>query len=195
MGQQKEELQLFFRNQSEFEKWMMENHSKLDSLWILFAKKNSGIESLYYPQALEVSLCYGWIDGLVKSVDSEYYRQRFTPRRKNSIWSSVNRNKVEKLIEQGRMRESGFLAIEMAKNNGQWEKAYSSYKNIQVPEDFKNALIENPVAAEFFDSLDSQNRYAILFRLETSKNPQVRQKKMNEFLQKLLNKEKIINNS
>jgi uncharacterized protein YdeI (YjbR/CyaY-like superfamily) len=187
-----DELMLCFENAQLYWDWLEENHNSTDALWIKFAKVKSGIPSITYSEALEVSLCFGWIDGIKKSFDSQYFIQRFTPRRKNSLWSAINREKAERLISEGIMKLAGLEAIEKAKKNGMWEKAYSSQSIIVMPQDFLEQLNENPLAQAFFETLDSRNRYATLHRLETTKNPEVRKQKMNTFIEKFNRNQKLI---
>src|SRR5690606_34780364 len=160
---------------------------------VQIAKKNSGIISINYQQALEIALCFGWIDGLKNKFDEKTFIQRFTARKPNSKWSKINRDKAELLIAGGKMRPSGLAAIDVAKQKGSWQAAYDSQKNILVPEDFQAELDKNPEAAKFFELLESVNRYAILYRLQTARTPELRTKKLNQFIEMLLNKQKIYN--
>ena len=157
------------------------------------AKKGSGIQSVSYQQALEVALCFGWIDGLKKPFDEKTWIQRFTARKPNSKWSKINRNKAEALIAEGKMRPSGMAAIDVAKQKGIWDTAYDSQKNAKVPADFQTELDKNPDAAEFFKSLDGVNKYAIIYRLQTALTPELRAKKLKQFIEMLQRKEKIHN--
>jgi uncharacterized protein YdeI (YjbR/CyaY-like superfamily) len=140
---------------------------------------------------LKHALCFGWIDGQRNKFDGDFFLQKFTPRRPRSIWSQVNREKVEALIAEGKMREAGFAEIEQAKADGRWDAAYASQKNMSVPEDFQMMLDQNPEAQAFFDTLNSTNRYAILFRITTAKKPETRQRRMEKFLAMLLAKETV----
>ena len=139
-----------FKNAAAFESWLERNHKKTDGLWLKVAKAKSGIVSISFPDALDLALCYGWIDGLRRGLDEDYYVQKFTPRRAKSVWSVINKNKVAQLIKDGRMKASGLAAIEEAKKNGQWDNAYHSPANISIPDDLQNALDKNKKAKAFF---------------------------------------------
>src|SRR5688572_9910969 len=139
---------MFFSSQKEWETWLASNHAKSDGIWMKFAKKASGVTSTNYAEALDVALCYGWIDGQAKSIDDTYYLQKFTPRRAKSIWSKRNVGKVAELIAAGKMKPSGLAAIEAAKADGRWEQAYDSPKNSTMPDDFQAVLDKNPKAKE-----------------------------------------------
>src|SRR5215213_5252048 len=173
---------LLFESQSAFEEWLEANHAVSDGLWIKMAKKESGIASINHPQALDVALCFGWIDGQRLKFDDQYFLQKFTPRRSKSPWSKVNQDKVAALTAAGRMREGGLKEIERAKADGRWEAAYESQSKMTVPEDLQAALNQNPAAQAFFDSLNSVNRYAILYRITTAKKPETRQKRLEKFI-------------
>ena len=149
------------------------------------AKKATGIPSVTYAEALDVALCYGWIDGQRNSFDENYFIQKFTPRRPKSIWSKINTEKVERLIESGEMKPSGLKAIEAAKQDGRWDAAYASQKNILVPDDFKSALSKNGKAKTFFESLTGAKRYSFLFRIETAKKAETRVKRILQFVEML----------
>jgi len=140
---------LAFATQSALEKYYTEHHTT-SGIWLRLYKKNSSVPSVNYDQALDVALCYGWIDGQVKKYDEQSYLQRFTPRRPKSVWSKRNRDHVTRLIHEGRMKESGLKEVESAKADGRWDAAYDSPKNIVVPDDFLRALAENRRAEEFF---------------------------------------------
>lgn len=185
MAEKVEQPELFFASQAEFEAWLAEQHGVSDGIWIRFAKKGSGIESLNYALALDVALCYGWIDGQSKSIDDVYYRQRFTPRRARSKWSKVNTEKVAALIEAGRMQPAGLREIERAQADGRWDAAYDSPATASVPDDLQVALDANPNARAFFETLSSQNRYAILYRVQDAKRPETRQRRIAQFIQML----------
>jgi uncharacterized protein YdeI (YjbR/CyaY-like superfamily) len=160
-------------------------------VWLRFAKKSSGLKSLTYDEALEVALCYGWIDGQSKSEDQSYWVQSFTPRGKRSIWSKLNREKALALIASGRMRRAGLAEVDRARTDGRWDAAYDSPSRITVPDDLQAALDENPAARAFFTTLDSRNRYAILFRIHTAKRAETRAKRLQQFVQMLARKEKL----
>ena len=168
-----------------FEQWLSRNHAKAQGIRIQFAKKASGIRSINYAQALEVALCYGWIDGQAKSIDANWYAQRFTPRRARSIWSKRNRDIVARLIQEGRMQPAGQAEIDRAKADGRWDAAYDSPANAKVPPDLAAALRKSPTAKRFFEALDGQNRYAILYRLATAKKPETRARRLATFVEML----------
>jgi uncharacterized protein YdeI (YjbR/CyaY-like superfamily) len=149
------------------------------------AKANTGIASVKYPDVLDIALCYGWIDGTRRGFDENYFLQKFTPRRSKSVWSAINIKKVAKLISEGRMKDAGLAAIDEAKKNGQWDKAYQSQANIKVPEALQKALDKNKKAKAFFARLSSQNRYSILYRLHQVKREETRMKKIGEYVKML----------
>ncbi len=164
---------------------MDEHHASSDGIWIKVAKKSSGVPSVHTPEALDVALCYGWIDGQRNSLDDTYFLQKYTPRRARSKWSKVNVGKVEALIAAGEMRPAGFAEIERAKGDGRWDAAYDSPRNMQVPPDLQAELDNDPAAAAFFASLDSQNRYAILYRLHDAKRPETRARRLAQYVDAL----------
>jgi uncharacterized protein YdeI (YjbR/CyaY-like superfamily) len=176
---------LFFKGPEDWEAWLEENHATAQGLWIQFAKKESGIKSLTYPEALDVALCFGWIDGQKASLDEKYWLQRFTPRRTRSKWSEVNCKKVAELIAQAKMRPAGLKEVESAKKDGRWTQAYKGQRDMSVPEDFAAVLAKEPKAAAFFAGLNSANRYAILYRIHDAKKPETRARRIQQFLQML----------
>jgi uncharacterized protein YdeI (YjbR/CyaY-like superfamily) len=155
------------------------------------AKKGSGLRSVSYSEALEVALCYGWIDGQKRGESQQAWLQRFLPRSPGSIWSKINRDKASALIANGRMKVAGLEAVEAPKRCGRWAAAYDSPKGAAVPDDFQTALDASPRAREFFHSLDSANRYAVLFRVQTVKKPETRARKIREFVEMLERNEKL----
>jgi len=173
---------LLFATPKDWEAWLDASHAEAKGLWLRFGKKNSGIESVTYAEALDVALCYGWIDGQKKSYDDTTWLQKFTPRGKKSIWSKINREKAEALIKNKRMRAAGLKAIESAKQDGRWHAAYDSQSKSTVPEDFQAALDQNEKAKAFFATLKSVNRYAILFRIQTAKKAETRTKRIQQFI-------------
>jgi uncharacterized protein YdeI (YjbR/CyaY-like superfamily) len=182
---------ILFESAEKWEQWLEENASISDGLWIKMAKKESGHASVNHPQALDVALCFGWIDGQRNKFDDEYFLQKFTPRRAKSPWSKINQNKVGLLIEQGKMRESGLKEIERAKADGRWAAAYDSQSKMSVPDDLQAALDNNPKAQSFFDQLNSVNRYAILYRVTTAKKAETRQQRIEKFIAMLNEGKKI----
>src|SRR5690606_9193283 len=141
------------------------HHQSTEGVWLKLAKKGSNHTSVTYAEAVESGLCFGWIDGQSRSLDDDFWLQRFTPRRKRSVWSQLNCEKALELIRQGRMRPAGLAAVEAAKADGRWERAYASPKNITVPDDLQARLDEHPEAKAFFESLNATNRFAILYRI------------------------------
>ena len=176
---------LFFATQGELEAWIDEHGEQSDGIWLKFAKKDSGIESVVYAEAVEIALSYGWIDGQAKRLDEQHYLQRFTPRRARSKWSKINREKAERLIAEGRMRPAGLREVERAKKDGRWNEAYDSPSTATVPDDFQAALDAEPAAAEFFASLGSIKRYSFLYRIADAKRPQTRAKRIAEYVELL----------
>jgi uncharacterized protein YdeI (YjbR/CyaY-like superfamily) len=168
-----------------FEAWMEAQHAVAPGVWLEFAKKGTGIPTVTYDEALDIALCFGWIDGQAKSVDETWYRQRFTPRRKRSKWSLRNVEKAAALIEAGRMRPAGLAEVERAKADGRWDAAYPSPSRIEVPPDLQAELDADPQAAEFFATLSGQNRYAILYRLHDAKRPETRARRLAQFMEQL----------
>src|SRR5258706_3685560 len=180
-----------FASQKKWAEWLAKQHDKSAGLWLKIAKKGSGISSVTYDQALEIALCYGWIDSQQGSFDEKYFLQKFTPRRPKSIWSKINVEKAERLIKGKQMKPAGLKAVETAKKDGRWEKAYDSQKTATVPNDFQAALDKNNKAIAFFAALNSVNRYAILFRIHNAKKAETRVKRIKQFIEMLEKNEKI----
>ena len=173
---------LAFASKDEFEAWLEEQHATADGVWVKVAKKGTGIPSVHPPEALDVALCFGWIDGQRKSIDATYYMQKYTPRRARSKWSKINVEKAEGLIASGAMRPSGLAEVERAKADGRWDAAYDSPSRIAVPPDLQAELDASPAAAASFAVLNSTNRYAILYRLHDAKRPETRAKRLAQFV-------------
>jgi uncharacterized protein YdeI (YjbR/CyaY-like superfamily) len=182
---------LLFASKGELEAWLEENHAGAGGLWLKIAKKGSGVESVDYAEALELALCFGWIDSQKRGFDEAFFLQRFTPRRPRGKWSQINRTKAEELIAAGTMRPAGLAEVEAAKADGRWDVAYAGQRAATVPDDLKHELDRNKAAAEFFAKLDSANRYAILYRLQEAKQPETRQKRLRKFVAMLERGEKI----
>ncbi|KQU82571.1 bacteriocin-protection protein [Variovorax sp. Root318D1] len=174
-----------------WERWLKRHHAAAASVWIRMAKKDSGIESVTHAEALEVALCYGWIDGQIKAEDGEHFLQRFTPRTARSIWSKINRDKALKLIEEGLMQPAGLAEVERARADGRWEAAYDAQSVAIVPPDLQAALDANGKAKAFFAKLDSHNRYAVLFRIQGAKKPETRALRIARFVEMLAKGEKL----
>ena len=171
-----------FASRRAWEKWLAANHERSPGLWIELAKKDSGLLSVSHAEALELALCYGWIDSQSLSVDERRYRQRFTPRRSKSKWSKINCAAVERLLAEGRLAPAGIREMEAAKRDGRWEAAYDSPRTITVPPDLASRLAKNSRARRAFQQLDSRNRYAILYRLHHAKRADTRQRRLDEFV-------------
>ena len=174
-----------------WERWLKRHHATAAGVWIRMAKKASGIASVDHPEALEVALCYGWIDGQRKGEDAQHFLQRFTPRTARSTWSKINRDKVLKLIDDGRMQPAGLAEIERARADGRWDAAYDAQSVATVPPDLQAALDANRKAKAFFATLDSRNRYAVLFRTQGAKKPETRARRIAQFVEMLAKGEKI----
>lgn len=181
---------LGFASAAEWEAWLTEHHETSPGLWLRLAKKGSGLPSVTYDEAVEVALCYGWIDGQAARVDDTHWLQRFTPRRRQSRWSQRNREKVAALVEQGRMRPAGLREIERAKADGRWDAAYAGPRTATVPDDLQRALDADPAAREAFAGLDGRNRYAILYRVQDAKRPQTRAQRIERLVEMLAKGEK-----
>ncbi len=179
-----------FESKKKWADWLAKQHDKSAGVWLKLAKKATGIPSVTYAEALDVALCYGWIDGQKGSFDEQYFLQKFTPRRPKSIWSKINVEKVEQLIASGEMKPAGLKAVKAAKQDGRWDAAYESQKNISIPEDFQSALDKNKKAKAFFKTLNSANRYAFLFRIQTAKKAETRAKRISQFVEMLERGEK-----
>lgn len=182
---------LSFESEAAFETWLEKHHETSKGIWLKLAKKGSGIPSISRAEALDVALCFGWIDGQTASLDDTHWLQRYTPRRPKSKWSQINCEKAKALIAQGRMRPAGLREVERAQQDGRWEQAYASPKNMTVPEDLQRKLDENPRAKAFFAALDSRNRYAILYRIHDAKKPETRARRVEKFIAMLQRGEKI----
>jgi uncharacterized protein YdeI (YjbR/CyaY-like superfamily) len=171
-----------FASAADWERWLEESHADSEGVWIKMAKKGTPIDSVRYPEVLEIALCFGWIDGRREALDDRHFLQRFTPRRVRSRWSRINRKTAEALIAEGSMRGAGLAEVERAKADGRWDAAYDSQRTISVPEDLQRALDTRPQARAFFDQLSSQNRYAILYRLQDAKRPETRARRLAKFI-------------
>lgn len=180
-----------FANKKNWTDWLAKQHEKSVGVWLKLAKKDSGIASVTYDEAVETALCYGWIDGQKKGLDDKYWLQKFTPRGLKSIWSKINTEKAERLIKSGEMKPAGLKAIEAAKKDGRWAQAYESQKNISVPQDFQSALDKNKKAKAFFDTLKSSERYSFLFRIHIAKKEETRAKLIQKFVEMLEKNEKV----
>lgn len=180
-----------FDTQQHWAVWLEENHAEARGIWLKIAKKDTGARSVSYAQALESALCYGWIDGQKAGFDEQYWLQKFTPRGPRSIWSRVNRDKVTALIDEGRIQPAGLRQVELAKADGRWDSAYASQSTISIPDDLQRELDKDPEARAFFSTLDSANRYAILWRIHMAKGPQTRAARIRKFVDMLAKHEKL----
>jgi uncharacterized protein YdeI (YjbR/CyaY-like superfamily) len=180
-----------FSTQAAWAEWLEKNHRKSLGLWLRLGKKGSDRESVTYGEALEIALCYGWIDGQKRGESEQAWLQRFLPRAARSIWSKINREKALALVASGRMKAAGQEAIGASKKNGTWDAAYDSPKSASVPEDFQFALDASRRARDFFEQLDGANRYAILFRIQTVKKAETRARKIREFVTMLEKRQRI----
>ncbi|QBJ90271.1 hypothetical protein D0Z67_08085 [Streptomyces seoulensis] len=179
-----------FESAEAFEAWLGEHHAVSPGIWLKLRKKGPGTVALNYAQALDVALCYGWIDGQKAKLDDQWWLQRFTPRTPRSKWSKINRAKAVTLAEQGRMRPPGQSEIDRAKSDGRWEAAYDSARTATVPADLAAALTAAPAAAESFEQLDRQNRYAILYRIQEAKRSETRARRIEKYVSMLARGEK-----
>lgn len=169
---------LSFESPADWESWLRANHAESAGLWLQIAKKASGIAAVTYAEALDVALCYGWIDGQKAGYDEIWFLQRFTPRRARSKWSKINVDKIAELEIAGRMRPAGVTQVESAKADGRWEAAYSGSATMAVPHDLEAALKANLAAAAFFDTISRTNRYAVLYRVHDAKRPETRARRI-----------------
>lgn len=174
-----------FETQQEWEAWLAANHVDAPGVWLQIAKRATGTPSVSYAEALDSALCYGWIDGQKASLDDAHWLQKFTPRRARSGWSRVNCAKATALIAAGRMQPAGQQQVDQAKADGRWEAAYDSQSAITVPEDLQRELDAHPAANAFFGTLDSRNRYAILYRIQTAKKAETRAARIQKFVEML----------
>ncbi len=172
-------------DQRSWEDWLERHHADRSGAWLKLAKKNSPTPTVTFAEALESALCYGWIDGQISRYDEHHYLQRFTPRKPRSKWSQINREKVTRLIEAGRLKPAGLAKIEAAKADGRWDDAYAPQSQIEVPDDFRLALAANPEAKEFFETLTGSRRYAFLYRLHHVKTPDRREKRIADYIERL----------
>jgi uncharacterized protein YdeI (YjbR/CyaY-like superfamily) len=176
---------LSFVIQKDWHAWLDAHHAVSTGVWLQFSKRGAATSSINHAEALEVALCYGWIDSQARSLDAGSWLQRFTPRGARSIWSKINREKVGALIESGAMKPAGLAEIDRAKQDGRWDAAYDAQSKAVVPDDLRVALDGNPTAAAFFTTLGSKNRYAILFRIHTAKKAETRAHRIDQFVRML----------
>lgn len=182
---------LVLESESHWADWLKKHHAKSDGIWLILAKKGTGV-GLNYQNILETAICYGWIDAIRKSATESSYLQRFTPRGRRSIWSKINRGKAIQLIEAGKMQTAGLVEVERAKQDGRWDLAYDRQGAAPIPADLAAAFQKNKQARKFFETLDSRNRYAILFRLQTAKKAETRARRLAAFLEMLQQGRKLV---
>jgi uncharacterized protein YdeI (YjbR/CyaY-like superfamily) len=175
---------LEFAGARDWERWLEDNHSA-PGVWLRFAKRGAATTTVTHAQALELAICFGWIDGQLRRLDDDHYLQRFTPRTPRSRWSQVNREKAESLIAAGRMRAPGQAQVAAAQADGRWDAAYEPSSRITVPDDFQRALDADPAAREFFATLTGMRRYAFLHRLHHVKTPQARGRRIAGYIELL----------
>jgi len=181
-----DEESVVFPSAAAFESWLAEHHTQSPGVWLRLRKQGSAAPgTVTYAEAVEVALCFGWIDGQKRSLDEDHWLQRFTPRSPRSRWSQINRAKALELIEQGRMRPAGLAEVERARADGRWEAAYAGARTMTVPDDLAAALAANPAAESFFATLDGANRYAVLYRVQDAKRPETRARRIATFVQML----------
>jgi uncharacterized protein YdeI (YjbR/CyaY-like superfamily) len=178
-----------FASMRAWERWLEANHARSRGVWLKIAKRDGGATSVSYAEALEVALLFGWIDGQKDKLDDAFWLQKFTPRGAKSRWSETNRASAMRLVREGRMRPSGLAAIDSAKADGRWDAAYAPQSRASVPPDLARALDAHPAARTFFGTLDAQNRYAILYRVQDAKKPETRARRIATFVEMLANGE------
>lgn len=178
-----------FATPKDLGQWLKVNHATESELWVKIYKKKTGIQSVTWNDVVIEALCWGWIDGIKKSIDDQAYLQRITPRQTRSNWSKRNTDHAERLISEGRMMESGLVHIRAAKADGRWEKAYV-VSEMEVPADFLAALESNPNVKEFYETLNKSSRYAIAYGLISAKKPETRLRRFTKFLNMLVHEEK-----
>jgi len=181
---------LFFETAEAWRNWLELNPDNVTGVWLRFYKKGSGTPSINYALALDEALCYGWIDGQALKYDDVSYLQRFTPRRAKSIWSKINIEHISRLEREGKMTPRGWKEVEAAKADGRWAQAYDSPANATIPDDFLQELSNNKQALAFFESLNKTNKFAIIWRLQTAKKPETREKRKKTIIEMLIRGEK-----
>lgn len=180
-----------FKNARAFESWLKKHHARSTGLWLQIAKRGAREPSVTYPEAVEIALCWGWIDGLKKALDDQHFLQRFTPRRPRSVWSKVNVEKVAALAAAGRMQPPGLAQVEAAQTDGRWAQAYDGARTSTVPEDLQAALAAEPRAQAFFATVNTTNRYAVLWRIQTAAKPETRARRIAQLVAMLARGETI----
>jgi uncharacterized protein YdeI (YjbR/CyaY-like superfamily) len=179
-----------FRTANEFEKWLKKNHHLTEGVLLRFFKKDSGMKTINYDEAVCTALCYGWIDGQSNKYDEQSWIQKFTPRRPRSIWSQRNKERVERMVKEGRMKTEGLTEVEKAKADGRWDRAYAPPSEMKIPDDFLKEVAKNKKAKAFFETLNKTNTFAIAWRLQTAKKEETRQRRMKNIIAMLAKREK-----
>jgi len=174
-----------FASAKAWQTWLAKNHDTSTGVWLMLAKKNADKPTVTYGEALEIALCYGWIDGQKNRYDEQYSLQKFGPRKTGSIWSKKNIERTDRLIKEDKMQPAGLKAIDAAKANGTWEKAYDAQSTMTIPEDFLKALRKNKKAHAFFRTLNRTNLFSIVFRLQTAKKEETKQKRIRIIIEML----------
>lgn len=182
---------IIFNTQKEFEKWLSKNHNVSNGIWIKFFKKDTGLATFTYSMALDEALCYGWIDGQANKFDEKSYLQKFTPRRKRSMWSQRNTEHIARLILEGKMKPSGLAEVERAKSDGRWDKAYAPPSETVPPKDFLKELSKNKIAKDFWEKLNKTNKYAMIWQIEGAKKEETRIRRIKKFVEMLAKNEKL----
>ncbi|MGZ4253360.1 MAG: YdeI/OmpD-associated family protein [Solirubrobacteraceae bacterium] len=182
---------LRFATAADLEAWLDANHGRNPGIWLQIAKKGSRDHSVTYAEAIEVALCFGWIDGQKRRGDDKHWLQRFTPRSTRSRWSKINRDKAEQLIAAGRMRPAGLTEVDRARADGRWAAAYEGQRGATIPDDLAHELDRDPKAAAAFAELDAQNRYSIIWRINDAKRPATRARRVAKYLDMLRRGERI----
>ena len=180
-----------FATAADFQRWLEVNHDRSAGVWLEMARRDAREATIAYGEAIEVALCFGWIDGQKGRVDDEHWRQRFSPRSRRSRWSRINRDRAERLMAAGRMRPQGLAEVERARADGRWEAAYHGQRTATVPEDLQRELDADRIAAAAFAALDARNRYSIIWRLNDAKRPETRARRLARFLDMLRRGERI----
>lgn len=174
-----------FKSAKVFEAWLKQNHATSPGLWLKIAKRGADEASVTYPEAVEIALCWGWIDSQKKGLDEQYFLQRFTPRRARSVWSKINVEKISTLTKEGRMHAPGLAQVEAAKADGRWAQAYDGARTSVVPEDLIAALDATPSAKAFFSTINAANRYAVLWRIQTAVKAETRARRIAQLVEML----------
>jgi len=174
-----------FQTQSVWRNWLETNHEITSGIWLRLFKKDSGVQTVSYQQALDEALCFGWIDGQKKKYDNFSWIQKFTPRRPKSLWSKRNQEHIERLTRDGLMQKNGLKEVELAKKDGRWEAAYEPFGTMEVPEDFVMIIKKDKQIYEFFKTLNKANLYAIAFKLQTAKKVETRERRMIKIIDRL----------